>query len=248
MTRHTILITGGSSGIGANLARQFAKQGRSLALCARRLDRLESLKRELEERYDCRVEIKQLDVENTAQVFEVFQYFRNQLGGIDRVIVNAGIGNGKQIGTGHHARNLQIARTNIVAALAQCEAAVAIFREQNHGHLVVISSLSAMRGLPGHLSAYAASKAALATLAEGIRADLLQSPIKVTTVYPGYIRTEINANKDVLPFAIDEATGGRLIAAAIEREPSRCVVPRWPWIPLGFLIRNLPLSLVARMA
>ena len=82
--------------------------------------------------------------------------------------------------------------TNFISALAQCEAAVEIFRAQNSSHLVMISSMSAMRGMPKHLTAYGASKAGVAHLAEGIRAELIDTPIKVTTIFPGYIRTEIN--------------------------------------------------------
>ncbi|MFX9461808.1 SDR family NAD(P)-dependent oxidoreductase, partial [Acinetobacter baumannii] len=85
---------------------------------------------------------------------------------LDRIIVNAGIGDGRRIGKGHFEINRRTAETNFIAALAQCEAAVGIFRRQNAGHLVSISSMSALRGLPKHLTTYAASKAALAALTE----------------------------------------------------------------------------------
>src|SRR3546814_20690226 len=76
------------------------------------------------------------------------------------------------LGTGYFHANRKTAETNFVAALAQCEAAMEIFRAQNDGHLVVISSMSAMRGMPRNLTTYAATKAGVAALAEGIRADL----------------------------------------------------------------------------
>ena len=74
-------------------------------------------------------------------------------------IVNAGLGKGAKIGTGKADANLATAQTNFVGALSQCEAALAIFREQNAGHLVLVSSISADRGLPGPKAAYSASKA-----------------------------------------------------------------------------------------
>jgi short-subunit dehydrogenase len=247
--RKTILITGASSGLGEGMAREFAACGRDLALCARRMDRLDSLKHELVSRHvGIRVSIKALDVNDHERVFMVFRELAAELGGIDRVVVNAGMGKGQPIGTGNFFRaNLKTAQTNFVAALAQCEAAVEIFRQQKRGHLVMISSMSAMRGLPRNLTTYAATKAGVAALAEGIRAELLNTPIKVTTIFPGYIRSEINEKVQNAPFIVDTKTGCRALAAAIEREPVKAMVPTWPWRPIGFLMRNLPLKWVAKM-
>ena len=142
--RKNILITGASSGLGQGMAREFAKLGRDLALCARRIERLEELKRELVAAHPrIRVLIRSLDVTEHDRVFEVFRAFKTELGSIDRVIVNAGIGKGQPVGTGYFRANRQTAETNFVAALAQCEAAVEIFRQQQAGHLVTISSMSA---------------------------------------------------------------------------------------------------------
>jgi short-subunit dehydrogenase len=246
--RKIILITGASSGLGAGMAREFAARGRDLALCARRTERLEELQRELLAlNPSIRVAIRALDVNNYEQVFTVFRAFAEELGGLDRVIVNAGIGKGKPVGTGYFWANRQTAETNFVAALAQCEAALEIFRRQQHGHLVMISSMSAMRGMPGNITTYAATKAGAAALAEGIRADLLRSPIRVSTIYPGYIRSEINEKVKNTPFIVDTATGCRSLVAAIEKEKAEACVPAWPWTLLGLAMRILPLKLVARL-
>lgn len=250
--RKNILITGASSGLGAGMAREFAKQGCNLALCARRLDRLLELKRELEGSVPgIRVWIRELDVTNDAQVFEIFQAFRDDMGSIDRVIVNAGIGSGAPIGKGGFLENKRTIETNFLAALTQCEAAMVHFRQQSSGHLVIISSMSAMRGLRGSMTAYSASKAGVAAMAEGIRADVLRQPsIKVSTIYPGYISTELNARAAPAktPFIVDAAKGCRLLVSAIENEPATACVPWWPWAPLGFLIKRLPLSWVVKMS
>lgn len=244
----TILITGASSGLGAGMAREFAARGYDLALCARRLDRLAQLQQELQAAHGVRVEIASLDVNDYDQVFVVFRDFAQRFGVLDRIIVNAGVGEGRRIGTGHFETNRQTAQTNFIAALAQCEAAVEIFRKQKAGHLVIISSMSALRGLPKHLSTYAASKAALAHLAEGIRAELIDTRIQVSTIYPGYIRTELNAGAKKLPFEVDEATGSRLLVEAIEKRPVKAYVPQWPWQPMGLLMRTLPLRWVNRLS
>ncbi|WP_427308614.1 SDR family oxidoreductase [Cupriavidus sp. H39] len=242
----TVLITGASSGLGAGMAREFAARGYNLALCARRTERLQELKGELCGAFGVRVEVSALDVNDHEKVFATFGEFVQMFGRLGRIIVNAGIGEGRRIGTGHFATNLRTAETNFVAALAQCEAAVEIFRSQNGGHLVVISSMSAKRGLPRHLTAYAASRAAVAHLAEGIRAELLNSPIKVSTLFPGYIRTELNAAAKKLPFEVPEDLGCQYMVRAIEREPDEACVPGWPWAFVGVLMQALPLGWVAR--
>jgi len=247
--RQTILITGASSGLGEGMARAFAAMGRHLALCARRTERLLALQAELQARHPgIRVSVRALDVNDHAQVFAVFEAFRAEFGQIDRVIVNAGLGKGQPIGKGRFDANLQTAQTNFIAALAQCEAAVGIFRAQNAGHLVSIASMSAMRGLPRNLTTYAATKAGLAALTEGIRVDLLRTPIKVSTLYPGYIETELSSKAAKTPLMVDTASGCRALVAAIEREPATACVPWWPWALMGFVMRHAPLSWVAKMA
>ncbi len=244
MSRQNILITGASSGLGRGMAIEFARRGRNLALCARRLDRLEALKAELERDYpDIQVFIRPLDVNNHEQVFEVFQAFTDDFGGqLDRVIVNAGMGKGASLGTGQFAANRQTAETNFIAALAQCEAALTQFRAQNHGHLVTISSVSAVRGFRRAMTVYAASKAALTSLSEGIRVDLLGTPIKVTTVHPGFIRSEINDKVERVPFIVDTETGCRAMVKAIEKEGDNPFVPFWPWALMRYALKWVPLS------
>src|SRR6476619_825279 len=193
----TILITGASSGLGAEMARQFAALGHDLALCARRIEKLETLKKEIAAAHpDRRVEVRTLDVNDDDEVFEVFRGFQADFGTIDRVVINAGIGKGAPLGTGRYDANRQTAMTNFVAALAQSEAAMEIFREQNAGHFVMISSMSAMRGLPKAMTTYGATKAGVAHLAEGLRNELYVKPIKVTVLYPGYISSEMNQKID----------------------------------------------------
>ena len=108
-------------------------------------------------------------------VFRVFKEFDAEMGGLDRIIVNAGMGKGASIGTGYFYANKQTAETNFVAALAQCEAALEIFRPKNAGHLVTISSISAVSSYRRAMTAYAATKAALSSMSEGMRIDLMDT-------------------------------------------------------------------------
>ena len=246
--RKTILITGASSGLGKEMARQFAARGHNLALCARRTDRLEELKAEIIAAHpERRVEVRALDVNDHDAVFEVFRAFRADFGTIDRVVVNAGLGKGAPLGTGRFDANRQTAMTNFVAALAQTEAALEIFRDQNDGHLVMISSMSAMRGMPKTITTYAATKAGVAHLAEGVRADVMRTPIKVSVIYPGYIRSEMNERVKNAPFIVSTEKGVAAIVDAVEKEKPHARVPAWPWVPMGFAMKHLPLPLARKL-
>jgi short-subunit dehydrogenase len=247
--RKTILITGASSGLGAEMARQFAALGHDLALCARRTERLEQLREEIHRDHPhARVEIKDLDVTDDGQVFEVFRAFKADFGRIDRVIINAGLGKGAPLGTGRYDANRQTAMTNFVAALAQAEAAMEIFREQNAGHLVMISSMSAMRGMPKTLTTYAATKAGVAHLAEGLRTELHGKPIKVTVLYPGYIRSEMNEKvAQSTPLIASTEKGVRAMVEAIEKEKDSAFVPALPWAPLGVVMKHAPMPIFKKL-
>lgn len=243
-----VLITGASSGLGAMMARKFAFLGYDLAICARRLERLDALKTELQKQYGIKVLTKALDVTVYDDVFKIFEEFADEFGKLDKIIVNAGVGDSRVIGHGRFNINRATAETNFIAALAQCEAAMQIFRRQNSGHLVVISSMSAIRGLPRHLTTYAAAKAGLAHLAEGIRADVLKEklPIHVSTIYPGYVRTDLNIGAKYLPFEVEEEEGADVIIKAIEANVQEAFVPLWPWLPIGLGMKYLPLRLITK--
>jgi short-subunit dehydrogenase len=230
------------------MARQFAALGHDLALAARRTDRLEQLRAEIAERHPAvRVEVRALDVNDHDRVFEVFRAFRADFGSIDRVVVNAGLGKGAPLGTGGFEANKETALTNFVGALAQTEAALEIFRDQQAGHLVMISSMSAMRGMPKAGTTYAATKAGVAHLAEGVRADVLGTPIQVSVIYPGYIRSEMNEKVRHAPFIVSTEVGVTAMVDAIEKQKPSARVPAWPWVPLGFALRHLPLSVARRL-
>jgi len=238
------------------MARQFATRGHALALAARRRDRLDELEAEIRATHpSAEVRTYELDVNDHDQVFEVTKQAGVDFGHLDRFIVNAGLGKGARIGSGKFYANKETAETNFVAALAQCEAAMEHFYARKSGHLVVVSSISAMRGMPSSMTTYAATKAGIAHLAEGIRSDLQRKPssgarhdIAVTTLFPGYIASEMNEKvQQQTKLMVDTATGVRAMVKAIEAEVDEAAVPAWPWAPLGAVMKHAPLSVVRRL-
>ena len=249
----TTLITGASSGLGAEMARQLAARGHDLALCARRTDKLDALRSELAAAQpERRVEVRTLDVTDPDAVFEVFGAFRDDFGSLDRVVVNAGLGKGAPLGTGGQAANRETASTNFLGALSQTEAAMEIFRAQEAGHLVMVSSMSAMRALPKATTTYAATKVAAAFLAEGLRHELHGTPlaatVKITVLYPGYIISEMNDYAEPpTPLMATTEKGVRAMVRAIEKQVDDACVPPLPWAPLSLVMRYAPLPVLKRL-
>lgn len=250
----TILITGASSGLGAEMARQFADRGHDLALCARRTENLEALRDEILSRHPQRtVLVRTLDVTDSDAVFETFRAFRDDLSAqgkrLDRVIVNAGIAKGTPLGTGGFRPNRDTVVTNVIGALAQTEAAMEIFRAQGGGHLVMVSSASALRGMPKAMATYAATKAAVAHLVEGLRTELGGQPgWAFTVIQPGFIVSEMSdPNRRPGLMMASTERGVRSIVAAVEKEKRRAVVPGLPWRPLGFALKFVPASVINKM-
>ncbi|MEU8663906.1 SDR family NAD(P)-dependent oxidoreductase, partial [Actinoplanes philippinensis] len=109
-------------------------------------------------------------------------------------------------------------------------------------------SMSALRGMRRSMTTYAATKAGVAALAEGLRSERIPG-VDVSVIYPGYIRSEMNEHvQQKTPFMVDTVTGVRAMVAAIEKRKAKAYVPAWPWVPIGAAMRLLPLSVVRRLA
>ncbi|MGP9722786.1 SDR family oxidoreductase [Corynebacterium sp. AOP40-9SA-29] len=247
----TTLITGASSGLGAELARQSAAAGHDLALCARRTERLDALAAEIAASCPAvTVRTYALDVTDPDAVRSVFQRADAEAA-LDRVVVNAGLGKGRKVGSGKPEANRETATTNVLGALAQAEAGMEIFRARGAGHLVLVSSVTALRGNRKAMTTYGATKAFVASLGEGLQSELLVSGaggIDVTVLLPGYIRSEMNEKvEQKTRFMVDTETGVRSMMAAIEARKRRALVPGWPWRLIGPLLKVLPLKVVSKL-
>lgn len=223
-------ISGASSGIGAELARQLCARGEDVALAARRTDRLDALADQLRP-LGATVSVHPLDVRDAAAVDAAIRAADGEHAGLDRVVVNAGRAGGARVGAGRHADNVALFEVNLLGALAQAEVAMSLFEPRDRGHLVLVSSVAAVRPLPGGSATYGASKAALRHLGGALAIDTRDTGVDVTTVLPGYVESEMTTG---VPGWVKTDVGpavARLVEILDER-PREAWLPGW-WGPVA---------------
>ncbi len=242
-----IFITGASSGIGKALAFEMGKKGYRLALTARREDLLREISEEINRKHaPPAVAIRRLDVTRYDDVYAVFSEMAEEIGGIDIVLANAGVGLGEKVGRGDFEKAKRTVEVNLIGAMATMDAAAAYFLKKGEGHIVGISSVAAFRGMPGS-SAYCSSKAGLGVYMEAMRAELYRKNIDITVLYPGFIDTPLNDMLSSRPFLISVEKGAQSIARLIEKKVKSSTVPVFPWNIIGRLLKILPTGIIARM-
>ena len=243
-----ILITGASSGIGKAVAFEMAKRGYALALTARRLELLETIRTEILQQYPSSVvEVRSLDVTDYESVFGTIGDLADALEGLDIVFVNAGVGFNESIGVGEFEKSRKTIEVNLVGAMATVDAAVGHFVERGSGHVVGVSSVAAFRGMPTDGS-YGASKAGLANYLEALRVELYDKNIDVTVLYPGFIDTPLTENLPSRPFVIGAEKAAVIMAGMIEKKVKSKTVPVFPWNLIGRLLRMLPAGAIAKIS
>lgn len=219
-----VLITGASSGIGRGLALNISRRGAIVGLVARRADALTDLVKEIQATRGEAVALPG-DVEDAASLRTVTEQLLERYGRIDILIANAGVGtstDGSRISGEEVARVINV---NLVGAANSVEAVVPGMLKRRSGHLVVISSLAAYRGLPKS-AAYCASKAAVSAFFESLRLDLEPRGIDVTIIHPGFIKTPLTAGRDAsMPWLMELDTAVEKIVRAIEKRKKSYAFP-----------------------
>jgi len=207
-----ILITGASSGLGAELARQYATPENTLILLARREDKLFALRSELFEK--CKsIEIIVADVTE----FKNLQEKIKKIGTIDMVILNAGISIGHSLEITPFNDFKRLYDVNLLANHAILEVLLPKFIEQKSGKIVFISSLASLISMPS-AKAYSSSKRALNAYAESLRYKYKKDGIKVINILPGFIKSELTDKNDFnMPFLLSTEDGVFKIKTAIEK-------------------------------
>jgi short-subunit dehydrogenase len=208
------MITGASAGIGRGLALEIASRGGQLALLARREDLLHEIVDEARKR-NVKAVAATADVRDVKAVREAADQFRKELGPIDILIANAGIGTSDHATrlTPEHAAN--VIGINVLGAVNSVAAVMPEMVERKQGRLVAISSLAAYRGL-AKSAAYCASKAALTAYFESLRIDLRHTGVGVTIIHPGFIKTDLTSGREAkMPYLMELDEGVKKIVSAI---------------------------------
>ncbi len=245
----SIVITGGSSGIGEALARDYAAPGVFLALSGRDRERLEQAA-EACRAAGAEVATAVLDVrDRDALASWLAELDRDHP--LDLVIANAGIsaGTGSFGETGEQAR--AILAVNVDGVVNTCLAAADLMRPRRRGQIAIMSSLAAFRGFPG-APAYCSSKAAVRVWGEALRGMLHPQGLRVTVICPGYVKSRMTAVNDFpMPFLMEAERAAGIIRRGLAANKARIVFPRrlfaavWllSLLPPGWtdpLLRRLP--------
>lgn len=258
MADRVVLITGASSGIGSELARQLAAQGGfRLVLAARREDRLEALAGELRAKHGTEVLVQPADMTQPSQVAYLVEKTKERMGRLDVLVNNAGVLKMQPFLDMPGGDMQYLMNVNFWGPVNAIRAAAPVMADGGGGHVIQVGSGVSRRGLP-FMAVYTATKFALAGLTESVRMELKAKGIDFTMVYPGGVETEMPASVDLakLPegyprhgeMRISAARAARAIRKAIKCRPLEVYVPWWvrcaAWLsvvcpPLAdFLIRK----------
>ncbi len=238
VTYKNALITGASSGLGRGLAAWFAQAGVRVYAAARRIDQLDALRAEAGDH----VIPFPLDVARADETHERVKQLDVDCGGLDLVVANAGVGEETAIERLEWERVRHMLDVNVTGAVATLVAPLPAMVARGRGHLVGVSSLAATVPVPRH-STYSASKAFLAMWLGGIRNDVKGVGVHVTSIHPGFVKSEMTAkNTTRMPFLLETADAVERMARAILRKDRTFAFP-WQMRTLATVASGMPPAL-----
>ncbi len=230
-----VLITGASSGLGAEFARGYAKKSNHLILIARRENRLKDLKKELKDQAK-QIDIYKVDITDFDKLKNVIK----SIGFVDIAILNAGIS------LGHDKRDFEtiqevkhIFDTNFFANHVILKELLPLMQHHKNGKVVFISSLASLFSMPTSYI-YSSSKSALNSYVEGLKFKYTKYNIKFINILPGFIKSEITEkNNFYMPFLLETKQGVDIMIKAIEKEKEFFAFPLRFYLIIN-LFRLLP--------
>jgi short-subunit dehydrogenase len=189
-----IWITGASSGIGKALAEKFALEGWKVAVSARRKEILDELAN------NQNISSYPLDVTNQEQINDVFAKIINNFGNLDLCVFSSGTYDPKLEQEINIKQNKFVMETNFFGVLYCIKSVEKYFKDKKNGHISIVSSVAAYRGLPNS-SGYGPSKAALTNLTESLFFDFKKYNVRISLISPGFIKTPLtDKNEFPMPF------------------------------------------------
>jgi short-subunit dehydrogenase len=237
----SILITGGSSGLGEAMARALARPGIFLALTGRDAGRLSGVAEA------CRLQGAEVvtgtvDVRDPSAMAD-FVSSTDAHHPLDLVIANAGISSGTQGGPEGVEQTKAIFAVNVDGVVHTVQAACGVMEPRGRGQIAILSSLAGFRGLPG-APAYCASKAAVRVWGEALRADWRARGIKINVICPGYVTSRMTEHNNFpMPFLMPAARAAQIMLDGLARDRARIAFP-WPLYAAVRILAALPAGLL----
>ena len=242
-----IFISGATTGIGRELAQQYAAPGVTLGLAGRRVDRLEEAAAGVRERGGT-AHTYPLDVSDREACAQAARDFVAAAGGVDLVIANAGMGCTDRLETGDAGPQAKLLTVNVLGVVHTLLPFVPTMIAQQSGQLVAVASVAGFRAMPWH-TAYCASKTAVQELMAGYGMQLEEHGIRLTTINPGFVVSEITDSNDFyMPFLLTTEKACQKIRRAIRRKKR---VYTFPWQMAWFgrpLVRLAPRWLIKKVS
>ena len=241
----TALITGASSGLGAEYARQLAAAGTNLILVARRMDRLSDLARELQSKRALNVEVLQADLA-TAEGVERVERRIAEDATLDLLINNAGFGGGQgSFAEREASHHLDMVQVHITATVRLCRAAISGMIGRGRGAIINVASIAAFSSLSGPM--YSGTKAFLVMFSDNLKSELRGTGVSVQALCPGMTHTEfhevVGMDKSIVP-KILWMTAGEVVRISLRRLGRGAIcIPGWKNKVIAFLMR-CPLTAV----
>ena len=253
-TLRTILITGGSSGIGAALARRYAQRDGAavrLVLMGRDGARLDAVADACGAN-GAQTRTVRIDVRDRAAMHEMLRGIDRDTP-IDLLVANAGIATG--LPAGELAEDPDAVRgiiaINLIGALNTVEPLIEPMAQRGSGRIALTGSIAGLRGLP-YSPAYCATKAAVHLYADSLRGNLRRKGVGVSLIVPGFVHTPLNERLDAfMPFAMDDVKAARILADGLDRGRDVIAFPRvlyWAARLSTFLPPRLADAVLARFA
>lgn len=232
------IVTGASSGLGEALVRALAARGDRVGLIARRGERIAAIAEELRQQ-GATVAAAQADVADRAALLGAVEQLRGELGPVDLMIANAGLGLPDYLDPFTVDDIEAMIRVNLLGVVYSVAAVLPEMLARKQGRFVGISSMGAYNGMPGS-GGYCASKAGVSTFLKALRIQLRGSGVGVTTVCPGFIRTPMtDVNAFQMPWLLEPDVAARMVLRAIDRGVKVYNFP-WQLAALTHLLKRLP--------
>lgn len=228
-----VFITGGTTGIGWSLAKEYLDDGHTVGICGRDLSRIES---GALEKYKNLLAYR-VDVTNREELISAIDEFSE--GALDLMVASAGRSVGSKTKTPDFTASRDVININVLGVLNTFEGALKNMLPHKRGHIAAVASVAGMVGLPG-ASSYSASKAAVLKLCESYSLDLKGFNIDVTCIAPGFVDTPLTQKNDHgMPWLMSSEVAARKIRKALDKKKVLFVFP-WQMKTVMFILERLP--------